>query len=272
VNTVVVATSARDAAAAEAVVQHHALMAGRLSALAEALLVAHDNEAAATARDELVHWAATELLPHARAEERALYPLAAEDPTGRLLVEAMTGEHEVIGALVEQLRAADTPTRAAGLGTALRVMFESHLAKENDLVLPLVAQRPGASLADALHGMHEQLDPHDSGDGHGASAHAATGAVTGAVTGQGHDCGCGEVDGPELPVLDARSVPHAIRHATIFGALDALRPGGGLVLVAPHDPLPLLRQVEQRSPGAFAVDYLERGPEAWRLRFLRATA
>jgi uncharacterized protein (DUF2249 family) len=80
------------------------------------------------------------------------------------------------------------------------------------------------------------------------------------------------VDGPELPELDARTVPHAIRHATIFGALDAVRPGSGLVLVAPHDPLPLLQQVEQRAPGAFSVDYLERGPEAWRLRFLRTPA
>ncbi|XKF14283.1 DUF2249 domain-containing protein [Knoellia locipacati] len=63
-----------------------------------------------------------------------------------------------------------------------------------------------------------------------------------------------------------------MRHATIFGALDAVQPGGGLVLVAPHDPLPLLRQLEGREPGAFSVDYLERGPEAWRLLLQRAGA
>ncbi|HEX6517716.1 MAG TPA: DUF2249 domain-containing protein [Nocardioidaceae bacterium] len=80
------------------------------------------------------------------------------------------------------------------------------------------------------------------------------------------------MDGPGYPELDARAVPHAIRHATIFGALDAVRPGGGMVLVAPHDPLPLLDQVEQRFPGAFDVDYLERGPEAWRLSFVRRTS
>ena len=66
-----------------------------------------------------------------------------------------------------------------------------------------------------------------------------------------------------------RARPHAIRHATIFGALDAVRPGGGLVLIATHDPLPLLAQVEQRTPGVFAVDYLERGPQDWRLQFVR---
>jgi uncharacterized protein (DUF2249 family) len=42
-----------------------------------------------------------------------------------------------------------------------------------------------------------------------------------------------------------------------------------LLLVAPHDPLPLLRQLSARSGGALAVDYEERGPIAWRLRLTR---
>jgi uncharacterized protein (DUF2249 family) len=280
VNTVVLASSEQEAEAVEAVVAHHAAMAGALATHSERLLGAHDNEQAADARDELVHWAVTELLPHAKAEERALYPLAAQLPEGRLLIESMLGEHEVIVGLVAQLRTADTAVRAAAVGTALRVMFDSHLGKENDLVLPVVAQAPGVSLAEALHGMHELLDEGaaddahaghhaDGGHDHAHGGHEPASAAAG-ETGHGHSCGCGEVDGPELPELDARAVPHAIRHATIFGALDAVRPGGGLVLVAPHDPLPLLKQVEQRHPGMFAVDYLERGPEAWRLRFQRS--
>jgi len=121
--------------------------------------------------------------------------------------------------------------------------------------------------------MHELLGAHDHGHDHGHAhghdhghghAHAEAEAGCG-----GHSCTCGEVDAPGFPELDARTVPHAIRHATIFGALDAVQPGGGLVLVAPHDPLPLLAQIEQRAPGVFQVDYLERGPEAWRLAFVR---
>ena len=69
-----------------------------------------------------------------------------------------------------------------------------------------------------------------------------------------------------------RSVPHAIRHATIFGALESVHPGAGLELVAPHDPMPLLDQVNQRWPGAFSVAYSERGPEAWRLSLVRTDA
>jgi uncharacterized protein (DUF2249 family) len=85
-------------------------------------------------------------------------------------------------------------------------------------------------------------------------------------------CGCGETDPAGLPELDARAIPHAIRHAAIFGALDSVAPGSGLVLVAPHDPLGLLDQLQDRAPGAFDVAYVERGPEAWRLSFVRKVA
>lgn len=82
-------------------------------------------------------------------------------------------------------------------------------------------------------------------------------------------CACGHQEDGALPELDATVIPHAIRHATIFGALESIQPGHGMILAAPHDPLPLLAQVEQRSPAAFEIDYVERGPQVWRLRFLR---
>jgi uncharacterized protein (DUF2249 family) len=84
-----------------------------------------------------------------------------------------------------------------------------------------------------------------------------------------HACECGHDDSPSI-VLDARTIPHAIRHATIFGALGAIQPGFALDLVAPHDPVPLLAQLERSQPGEFAVSYLERGPDAWTIRLTRA--
>ncbi|MGB6146174.1 MAG: DUF2249 domain-containing protein, partial [Mycolicibacter algericus] len=87
--------------------------------------------------------------------------------------------------------------------------------------------------------------------------------------GHGHGgCGCGEED-EEMPELDVREIPHAIRHATVFGAFDAVPAGGSMLLVAPHDPIPLLHQLAERSGGRLAVGYEERGPEAWRLRLTR---
>lgn len=82
-------------------------------------------------------------------------------------------------------------------------------------------------------------------------------------------CGCGGEDAHGVPVLDARSIPHAVRHGAILGALNQLQPGRSLVLVTPHDPKPLLAQVEAATPGRYALEYLERGPDAWQLAFTR---
>jgi uncharacterized protein (DUF2249 family) len=272
---VVIASTEADARAAEAVEQHHAQMAGALGARVEALVsavAAHDEGAADAARTDLAAWCERELVPHAVAEEKAMYPAAQAKVEGRLLVEGMLAEHQVITGLVQLLGTGRDSVRAAAAAKALQVAFESHLATENELVLPLLVEDPAVSVADLLGGMHELLGG-ESHEGHGPEAAHSQGAGTEAAAhGGGHQCNCGEKDGAGYPELDARAVPHAIRHATIFGALDAVRPGAGMILVAPHDPLPLLAQIEQRAPGAFEVSYVERGPEAWRLAFVRRAA
>ena len=211
ITDVVVATTAQDAAAAQAVRQHHAELADALAVRVEALL------ATAAAGGE----------PFEDARRLAFGFLAGD------------------------------PVRAAATGYALQVLFEAHLTKENDLVLPVVAADPAVSLAEILAGMHELLGqdgsplsgPHSHGHDHGR-------------------CGCGESDSG-TPELDVRAIPHAIRHATVFGAFDAIPPGGSMVLIASHDPQPLLRQLAVRTDGRLDVAYLERGPEAWRLQLTR---
>jgi uncharacterized protein (DUF2249 family) len=86
--------------------------------------------------------------------------------------------------------------------------------------------------------------------------------------GHGHSCGCAD-DDRGAPELDVRAIPHSIRHATVFGALSAIPAGGSLVIVAPHDPKPLLAQIAERE-GPVMVTYLDEGPDAWRLRLTRA--
>lgn len=254
------ASSPADADAAERVEQHHAVMAGQLTLLAQNLLTAVGEAGADHARGSLARWCQDVLVPHALAEEDTLYRAAAQLPELRVLVEAMLAEHRTIVGLVRELDGTTDAARAAATGWAVKVLFDVHLAKENEQVLPALVASPDHSVAELLDGMHEILGP-----GHDEHSHAEEGHGAG-----GHSCGCGETDPAGFPELDARVVPHAIRHSTIFGALDSVAPGGGLVLVAPHDPLPLLAQLEQRSPGAFEVSYLERGPEAWRLQLVRA--
>ncbi|HEX6055877.1 MAG TPA: DUF2249 domain-containing protein [Intrasporangium sp.] len=82
-----------------------------------------------------------------------------------------------------------------------------------------------------------------------------------------HECGCGCND-EGAPTLDVTVIPHAIRHATVFGAFSAIPAGGALNLVAPHNPLPLLAQLQQQF-GDIGIEYLVEGPEAWTLRLTR---
>jgi uncharacterized protein (DUF2249 family)/iron-sulfur cluster repair protein YtfE (RIC family) len=258
-STLVVATSAADAQAVEAIKDHHSQLAGALAIQVETLIdaaVRADLPGAGLASKSLVSWCQSELIPHALAEERTLYPKAHENSQARLLVDAMINEHRDILALVEAIGVAQTPVRAAANAQALLSIFNSHLVKENEQILPLLAQSNEVSLAELLGGMHELLGgPADDMISEG---------------GCGGNCTCGEQDLVGVyPELDSRVVPHAIRHATIFGALGSIAVGNGLVLIASHDPLPLLAQVEQRTPGHFSIDYLESGPETWRLRFVR---
>lgn len=86
--------------------------------------------------------------------------------------------------------------------------------------------------------------------------------------GEGGSCACGEHD-EGIPELDVQTIPHAIRHAAIFGAIEALTVGGALVISATHDPVPLLTQLAQRHGDAFATEYRDRGPERWRILIRR---
>lgn len=88
------------------------------------------------------------------------------------------------------------------------------------------------------------------------------------LTEKKHSCGCGEHD-VELPELDARTIPHAIRHGAILGSLAQLAPGAGMILAAPHNPLPLLRQIDEQFNGSVQISYVEEGPEVWRLKLVR---
>lgn len=74
------------------------------------------------------------------------------------------------------------------------------------------------------------------------------------------------------PVLDVRSEPHMRRHEMIFDSYHKLAAGTGFELVNDHDPKPLYYQFEAQFSGQFTWDYLEQGPEVWRVRIAKPTA
>ncbi|MFN8233160.1 MAG: DUF2249 domain-containing protein [Actinomycetota bacterium] len=77
---------------------------------------------------------------------------------------------------------------------------------------------------------------------------------------------------PDDPILDVRSEPPPRRHALIFETWDELPSGSGFVLVNDHDPKPLYYQFAAEHAGAFTWDYLEAGPETWRVRIGRTSS
>lgn len=143
--------------AAAAVVRHHEHMATTLRLKVDAVMSAATDPGGewTGARDDLAAWSRSELVPHALAEEQTLYAAARDRSEGRLLIEGMTGEHQVILGLVEKIGSAPTAVQAAVNAHTLNVVFDNHLAKENTLVLPLLVSADDVSVEALLGGLHE---------------------------------------------------------------------------------------------------------------------
>ncbi|MFO7683950.1 MAG: DUF2249 domain-containing protein [Chloroflexota bacterium] len=71
-------------------------------------------------------------------------------------------------------------------------------------------------------------------------------------------------------VLDIRPVSPANRHPLIFDLFTNLVPGESFILVNDHNPKPLFYQFQAELTGQFTWEYLEQGPEAWRVRIGRS--
>jgi uncharacterized protein (DUF2249 family) len=246
----------------DAILGHHAQLSEAVAVRSAAVVDAAERLADATPhRDAFVELLREEVLPHAVAEEQTLYDVGAKLATSRLLVASMVAEHRRLQALIDQLAAARTPVGMAAMSLAVRVLFDAHLAKENDQLLPaLVLER--VDLAGLLDGMHQILgegagEPSDGGCGCGG-------------------CGCGggeqQTGWAQPGDLDVRALPHAARHERIFGMVAELAPGETFVLANDHDPKPLRYQLEAQNPGEISWEYLEQGPALWRVQIGRVSA
>jgi uncharacterized protein (DUF2249 family) len=71
------------------------------------------------------------------------------------------------------------------------------------------------------------------------------------------------------PVVDVREIPPRERHPLIFQTFDNLAPGDALILVNDHEPRPLYYQFLHERANQFAWNYLEEGPEVWRVQIAR---
>ena len=70
--------------------------------------------------------------------------------------------------------------------------------------------------------------------------------------------------------LDVRSIQPRDRHPMIFETFDTLEPGESFELINDHAPTPLYYQFFHERPDQYTWEYLEEGPETWRVRITRS--
>ncbi len=72
--------------------------------------------------------------------------------------------------------------------------------------------------------------------------------------------------------VDARVLPIAQKHPTIFRTFEGLAVGDAMLLVNDHDPKPLYYQFAAERTGQFEWHYLENGPAVWQVEIRRVAA
>lgn len=253
-NNLVLASSSTEAASLEDARTRLAEAAGTVRTLGNNLVSAAANpaggELAATDQGALVDFAEKELLPLSAALAAA-FQSADSSVTSANVIASLAASHNTrLVSATKDLEVQESPVKMVHAGGALQEAVTVFVDQASELVLPALAQNPAVTLSALLPVRNSA-----------ATAESAAPAQGG--------CACGGHDDPGLSELDTRVIPHAIRHATIFGALEGLTTGRGILLVANHNPLPLLAQLEQRAAGKFTVDYVENGPELWKLSMVR---
>lgn len=70
-------------------------------------------------------------------------------------------------------------------------------------------------------------------------------------------------------ILNATLLNPMVKHATIFARYDGLNPGEHFILQNDHDPKPLYYQLVGQKGDVFTWEYLEQGPEWWKIKITK---
>lgn len=84
--------------------------------------------------------------------------------------------------------------------------------------------------------------------------------------------GLGEEGYAVVNSFDVRPYEPAERHERFYRAFADIKPGEAFEFINDHDPLPLYYQMEAESKDPFKWEYVEKGPEAWRVRVIKVKA
>jgi quercetin dioxygenase-like cupin family protein len=146
-NFVLSATGA-DSDAFVAITRGHAELQGELAERTARLLdLLAEQRLPLDARDELVEWTRSRVIPYLAREAAVFYPVVSARPQQRPLIEVLTGELAQITVGLDRLAEAKVAFDIGSAAIALRVMVGRHLAAERDILLPTLAVSSDDSLA-----------------------------------------------------------------------------------------------------------------------------
>ncbi|MGZ4127714.1 MAG: hemerythrin domain-containing protein [Actinomycetota bacterium] len=139
------------------VVAHHRAMTDELEQRVTELGRAVDEHAEGTTElDAVREYLASELLPHARAEEGTMYRAASQEDL-KTFVEGMIAEHRFLAGEGEKLSKTRTAPEGLEIARGIASTFAEHARKENEVLLPALASDPACDLAGLLEDMHAIL-------------------------------------------------------------------------------------------------------------------
>jgi len=115
---------------------------------------------------EAYSFLADHLIPHAVAEDRALYPVVGQTMGSEMATRTMSRDHVEVGRLTEQLKQSRQRMETAPLDEATRnelrqilyglyILVKVHFAKEEEIYLPLLDERLAEA---AAHRMFEAME------------------------------------------------------------------------------------------------------------------
>ncbi len=68
-----------------------------------------------------------------------------------------------------------------------------------------------------------------------------------------------------LKSIDVRHIVPKEKHPAIFSMFNSLAVGEIMQLINDHDPKPLYYQMQAENTGQFEWQYIEQGPEVWKV-------
>ena len=81
--------------------------------------------------------------------------------------------------------------------------------------------------------------------------------------------GLGEDGFAVVNEMDLRPFPPAERHEMFYKAFADIHPGEAFEFINDHDPKPLYYQMEAESKEPFRWEYLQKGPDEWKVRVIK---